>query len=105
MRAWKQGRARVYAAAMADLVLEFAPVRARSRVRIARGAFAQLGKFVRETTGAEQVVLVTDARVGALYGAAAGRSLARAGISVRAVRVPRGEGAKRAPVLARLWDA
>jgi len=88
-----------------DLLLEFAPVRARSRIRIARGGLARLGAFVRETTGATQVVLVTDARVGALHGAAAARSLAHAGSAVRTVRVPRGEAAKRAPVLARLWDA
>jgi 3-dehydroquinate synthase len=59
---------------------------------------------VRETTGAEQAVLVTDARVGALHGALAARSLERAGIAVRTARVPRGEAAKRAVVLARLWD-
>ena len=88
-----------------DLVLEFAPVRARSRVRIARGALERLGAFVRETTGARQAVLVTDARVAALHGGAAERSLRRDGIAVSTVRVPRGEGAKRAPVLARLWDA
>jgi 3-dehydroquinate synthase len=88
-----------------DLLLEFPPVRARSRVRIARGGLARLGAFTRETTGAAQVVLVTDARVGALYGAGAERSLRRAGIAVGSVRVPRGEAAKRGPVLARLWDA
>jgi len=92
-------------ARMADLRLEFKPVRARSRIRIARGVLSRLGAFVRETTGAEQVALVTDTRVGALYGAGARRSLERAGIAAQVVRVPRGEGAKRAPVLARLWDA
>jgi 3-dehydroquinate synthase len=88
-----------------DLVLEFAPVHARSRVRIAGGGLARLGAFVRETTGARQAVLVTDARVGALHGGTAERSLRGDGIAVATVRVPRGEGAKRAPVLARLWDA
>jgi len=88
-----------------ELLLEFAPVRSRSRIRIARSGLERLGAFVRETTRAEQVVLVTDARVGALHGGTAERSLRRDGIAVATVRVPRGEGAKRAPVLARLWDA
>jgi 3-dehydroquinate synthase len=90
---------------MPDLLLEFKPLRTPSRIRIARGGLARLGRFVRETTSAEQVVLVTDARVSALYGDDTERSLRRAGIAVRGVRVPRGEGAKRAAVLARLWDA
>jgi 3-dehydroquinate synthase len=88
-----------------EVVLEFAPVRARSRIRIERGGLERLGAFVSEATAARQVVLVTDARVGALHGGNAERSLRRAGIAVRTVRVPRGESAKRAPVLARLWDA
>ena len=40
-----------------DMLLEFTPVRSRSRIRIARGALGGLGKFVRETTEARQVVL------------------------------------------------
>jgi len=88
-----------------ELLLEFSPVRSRSRIRIARGGLERLGAFARETTAAEQVVIVTDARVAALHGAVAERSLRRAGIAVSSVRVPRGEAAKRAPVLARLWDA
>jgi 3-dehydroquinate synthase len=88
-----------------EVVLEFAPVRARSRIRIERGGLERLGALVSEATAARQVVLVTDARVGALHGGNAERSLRRAGIAVRTVRVPRGESAKRAPVLARLWDA
>jgi 3-dehydroquinate synthase len=101
--------AAVYSGSMAraggDLLLEFEAARARSRIRIARGGLARLGAFVRETTTAPQVVLVTDARVGALYGGPARRSLERSGIDVRVVRVPNGEMAKRAGVLARLWDA
>jgi 3-dehydroquinate synthase len=88
-----------------ELVLEFARDRSTSRIRIARGGIERLGAFVRETTGAEQVVLVTDARVGALHGGRAERSLRSAGVAVRTVRVPRGEGAKRAAVLTRLWEA
>jgi len=88
-----------------DLLLEFPQAQAKSRMRIAPGGLAQLGAFARETTGAEQVVLVTDGRVGALHGGVAERALKRARIGVRTVRVPRGEGAKRAAVLARLWEA
>jgi len=88
-----------------DLLLEFAGERSRSRIRIARGALAGLGAFVRETAGAARVALVTDAKVGALHGRDAVRSLERARIAVRVVRVPRGEGAKRAATLARVWDA
>jgi 3-dehydroquinate synthase len=88
-----------------EVVLEFAPVRARSRVRIARGGLGELGAFVGQTTHAAHVVLVTDARVAALHGAAAERSLRSGGVEVTRVRVPRGESAKRAQVLAKLWDA
>jgi len=88
-----------------ELLLEFPEVRGRSRIRVESQGLSGLGAFVRETTGAEQVVLVTDARVGALHGGAAQRALERARIEVRTVRVPRGEPAKRAPVLARLWEA
>jgi len=88
-----------------DLLLDFPAHRARSRIRIARGALAKLGAFTRETTQASHVLLVTDARVGALHGAAAERSLRAAGLAVDRVRVPRGEPAKRASVLAKLWDA
>jgi 3-dehydroquinate synthase len=63
------------------------------------------GRSCARRPGPEQVVLVTDARVGALHGGAALRSLRSAGIAVRTVRVPRGEAAKRAAVLSRLWDA
>ena len=88
-----------------ELVLDFPSAKARSRILIARGGLARLGAFVRETTGATHVALVTDARVGSLHGAVTERSLRRAGIEVARPRVPRGEGAKRARELARLWDA
>jgi len=88
-----------------EVLLEFPQASARSRIWIARGGLERLGAFVRETTGAEQVVLVTDARVGALHGRTAERALERARIGVRTVRVPRGEPAKRAAVLMRLWEA
>jgi len=87
-----------------ELLLHFAENRARSRIHIARGALSRLGAFARETTGARRVLLVTDARVGALHAASARRSLERAGVQVEPVLVPRGERAKRVGVLARLWD-
>ena len=60
---------------MPDLFLRYSPHAANSRVRIARGSLARLGAFVRATTAAERVVLVTDARVDGLWGAAARRAL------------------------------
>jgi 3-dehydroquinate synthase len=77
----------------------------RSQIRIARGGLSRLGPFVRETTAADRVVLVTDARVGGLHGAAAVHSLRAAGIAVVLVRVPRGERAKRAGELSKLWES
>jgi 3-dehydroquinate synthase len=87
-----------------DLVLRYPGAPAVSRVRIARGALARLGAFTRATTAARQVVLVTDTRVGALYAAAAERSLRRAGVAVTRLTVPSGERAKRAAVLERVWE-
>ncbi len=89
---------------MADLRLGFPPARPLSRVHIARGALARLGAFVRGTTGARRVALVTDARVLALWGAEARRALRRGGVAAEVFRVPRGEAAKRPAELARLWD-
>jgi len=88
-----------------ELTLEFPGARARSRIWIARGSLAKLGAFTRQTTRASRVVLVTDAKVGALHGAAAERSLRAAGVAVTRVRVPRGESAKRPRELMRMWDA
>ena len=96
----------MYAPAVSrDLELKFPGRPARSRVRIVRGGLARLGAFTRATTAARHVVLVSDARVGRLYGAAASRSLARAGIAVDRVTVPAGEAAKRVGVLERVWEA
>jgi 3-dehydroquinate synthase len=55
--------------------------------------------------GATRVALVTDARVGALYGEPARRALRRAGLAVTVLRVPRGERAKQSAELAKLWRA
>ena len=96
----------MYAAPVSrDLELKFPGRPVHSRVRIARGALARLGAFTRAITAARQVVLVSDARVGGLYGAAAARSLTRAGMGVDHVTVPAGEAAKRVGVLERVWEA
>ena len=88
-----------------DLLMKFPGRAVRSRVVLERGALARLGRFTRTLTSARHVVLVTDRRVGGLYAAAAERSLRAAGIAVDRVVVPAGEGAKRARVLERVWDA
>jgi 3-dehydroquinate synthase len=88
---------------MADLKLTYPGTTVTSRVRIAAGSLAGLGAFTRSLTGAPRVALVTDSRVGALWGVAAVRSLRAAGISVTTLAVPAGERSKRAEVLVRLW--
>lgn len=86
-----------------DLRLRFQPVRPQSRIRVARGSLSALGAFVRATTGARRVVLITDARVAELHGGRALRALKSAGVGVTVVRVPRGERAKTPASLLRLW--
>lgn len=88
----------------ADLLITFPASPARSRVRVRRGALDDLGPLTRRATGALRAVVVSDARVASLYAGRALRSLRRAGIAADLVLVPRGERAKRPPVLARLWD-
>ena len=90
---------------MTDLVLRFPGASVRSHVRLERGGLARLGAFTKRITAARHVVLVTDPRVARFHGEAALASLRRAGLAVDTVMVPAGEGAKRATVLARLWDA
>jgi 3-dehydroquinate synthase len=87
----------------ADLLLTYPGSGARSRVRIAPGALASLGRFVRDVTGADRVALVTDRRVAGLWGDAARRSLRAAGLAVEPLVVPAGERSKRPELLARLW--
>ncbi len=89
---------------MADLLLGYPPAAGRSRVRVARGALARLGAFVRETTGARTVALVSDRRVDHLWGGLARRSLRRAGVAALPFPVPAGERAKSPGQLARLWE-
>jgi 3-dehydroquinate synthase len=88
----------------ADLLITYPASRVRSRVRVRRGALDDLGLLTRRATGASRAVVVSDARVASLYGGRVLRSLRRAGIAADLVVVPRGERAKRPPVLARLWD-
>jgi 3-dehydroquinate synthase len=88
-----------------ELVLSIPGEPQHSRVRIARGALETLGRFARDVLGADHVVLVTDPHVRRLHGGVAERSLRRAGIAVDVVLVPRGEAAKRARRLERLWEA
>jgi 3-dehydroquinate synthase len=89
---------------MPDLVLTFGGARAASRVRVARGALARLGPFVRAATGAGRVALVTDPRVRHLWAGVAQRALRRAGIACETLVVPAGERAKSPARLQRLWD-
>ncbi len=88
-----------------DLVLKFPPQRVTCAIRIRRGGLAALGAWMRTVAGARRVALVTDNRVDGLHGDRARQSLARAGIALETVIVPRGERAKRPRELARLWDA
>ncbi len=90
---------------MADLLLRYPAVGARSRVRIARGALDGLGAFVRRVAAPGRAVVVSDTRVAALYGRRALRSLARAGLEARLLRVPPGERSKSPRRLAGLWES
>ncbi len=76
---------------------------ARSRVRIARGGLEALGAFVRRTTGARRVALVSDRTVAALWGGTAARALRAAGIAYVPCVVPAGERSKQPERLVRLW--
>ena len=88
-----------------DLLLRFPAPPARSRVRIQPGGLARLGAFVRAATGATRVVLVSDARVAALHAGRARAALRRARLAAETLVVPAGERAKRADVLAGVWEA
>ncbi|MBI1796641.1 MAG: 3-dehydroquinate synthase [Candidatus Eisenbacteria bacterium] len=74
-----------------------------SRIVIARGALDRLGPLVR-ATGVARAAMIADPHVVRLHGGRALRSLRRAGIAADLVLVPRGERAKQAGVLARVWD-
>jgi 3-dehydroquinate synthase len=88
-----------------DRRVRFPDPPATSRFVIRRGSLDALGALARDTTRAERAAVVTDPRVGRLYGARALASLRRAGLRAEIVVVPRGERAKSTGVLAGLWDA
>jgi 3-dehydroquinate synthase len=87
-----------------DLVVRYRAPAAQCRIRIRRGALADLGSLARATTSARRALVVTDRRVGGLYGGRARSALRRAGIAVRVLTVPRGERAKSPAQVARLWE-
>lgn len=86
-----------------DLTLRFAGEAPRSRIRFDTGGLARSGAFVRLVTGARDVVVVADARVARLHGAAAVRGLARGGVRAHLAVVPEGERSKSAARLVQLW--
>jgi 3-dehydroquinate synthase len=88
-----------------DRRVRFADPPATSRFVIRRGSLDALGALARDTTRAERAAVVTDPRVGRLYGARALASLRRAGLRVEIVVVPHGERAKSTGVLAGVWEA
>lgn len=88
----------------ADLSITYPARRAHTRVHLRRGALASLGPLTRRTLGRSRVAVVSDARVAALHGGVALRSLRRAGLAPVMIRVPRGERAKRPEVLHALWS-
>lgn len=88
-----------------DLTLTVRTPPIRSRLHVARGALAGLGRRARRVARPAAALLVTDPLVDRLHGADARRALAAAGIAAATVRVPRGERAKQPRQLERLWRA
>jgi len=86
-----------------DLTLRYPGHATHSRVCAERGGLARLGAFVKRTTDARDVVVVSDARVARLHGAAAMRGLTRGGVRAHLVVVPAGESSKSATRLLQLW--
>ena len=78
---------------------------ASTRVLVARGALDRLGREIRPAFPGRRIALITDARVGALYGTRALRALERAGLAPELLAVPAGERSKSAARLAFLWNA
>lgn len=89
---------------MSDLRLRWSGTPSRTRLAFAPGGLDRLGRFVRSTTGAARVLVVTDRGVAPHWAPAALRSLRAAGIAATLEVLPRGERTKSAPVLARLWS-
>ncbi|HTO92042.1 MAG TPA: 3-dehydroquinate synthase [Candidatus Sulfotelmatobacter sp.] len=88
---------------MKEFGLLYPGASSRTRVRFDSGGLARVGAFARRITGARRALLVTDTRVGALYGRATRSSLRRAGIEVASFAIPAGERSKNADQLERLW--
>ncbi len=72
-------------------------------VHVHAGGLDEVGALARRLIGARRVVVVTDALIARRNASRVLRSLGAAGIGARVVTVPRGERAKTAGVLARLW--
>jgi len=89
---------------MADLLLRYPAIGARSRVLVARGALDDLGAFTARTAAPGRVAVVSDHRVAVLYAARALHSLRRAGLRGTLVRVPPGERSKSPERLVALWE-
>ena len=89
---------------MSELELRYPASPAGTRVRFAPGGLRRLGDFVRQTTSATRVLVVSDRGVAPLYAGTAIASLRRAGLAAALEVIPRGERSKNAVLLARLWN-
>ena len=90
---------------MSDLRLRWSGTPSRTRLAFAPGGLDRLGRFVRATTRADRVLVVTDRGVAPHWAPAAMRSLRAAKLAATLEVLPRGERTKSAAVLARLWSA
>lgn len=89
---------------MSDLRLRWSGTPSRTRLSFAPGGLDRLGRFVRSTTGASRVLVVTDRGVAPHWAPAALRSLRAAGVAATLEVLPRGERTKSAAILERLWS-
>jgi 3-dehydroquinate synthase len=71
---------------------------------IGPGALAEAGDRIAALGRGKRVIVIADARVAALHGAALDAALAKAGIAVETLTVPPGEATKSMTVLAGLLD-
>lgn len=72
------------------------------RVTIASGALDRIGDIVRDTAPAHRYAIITDANVGAIYGARVRDAIGAARVTV--LRIPAGEAHKTRETWARLTD-
>src|SRR5262249_25893805 len=63
-----------------DRTVRFPASEQPCRIVVRPGALARLGAWTKAATGAKRIALVTDSRVGRLYGAAARGALRRSGL-------------------------